>query len=226
MVSKKRRHRRARHADDKQVRRETILDAARGLFEERPFDEITMQEVAKACGLAKGTLYLYFATKEELFLGVSMIALGDWLDELDGASLPDSVGLVRAITSTLRERRPLLRILAILHSVLERNVGVDALRTFKIGLLARLRRSGGKIEAALGLSAVGDGARLLLRTYAIILGLYQIAAPGPRVAEALSGAELTPLRLDYFEELEQVLLALFAGLQVRFRDRKEGADHA
>ena len=42
-----------------------------------------MEEVAKTCGLAKGTLYLYFTTKEELFLGVCMIDLGDWLDELD-----------------------------------------------------------------------------------------------------------------------------------------------
>ena len=186
-----------------------------------------MEEVAKTCGLAKGTLYLYFATKEELFLGVCMIELGDWLDELDRVidGGVDVDGFVQGISSTLRNRRRLLQLLAILHGVLERKVGVDALRSFKAALLERLRRSGGKIEHTLGFPNGGDGTRLMLRSYAVILGLYQIAEPKAAVAEAISVPELAPLRLDYFEELEEVLSAIFAGFQLRFRKRKEGAEH-
>jgi DNA-binding transcriptional regulator YbjK len=58
---------RARATEDKAIRREQLLAAAALLFDARGPREITIAEVARSAGLAKGTVYLYFATKEELF---------------------------------------------------------------------------------------------------------------------------------------------------------------
>jgi AcrR family transcriptional regulator len=49
-------------------RREEILDAAAVVFARDGYQDADLQEVADALKLAKGTLYLYFASKEELFL--------------------------------------------------------------------------------------------------------------------------------------------------------------
>jgi AcrR family transcriptional regulator len=49
-------------------RREEILDHAAKVFAARGFPGTDVQAVADAVGVAKGTLYLYFASKEELFL--------------------------------------------------------------------------------------------------------------------------------------------------------------
>jgi TetR/AcrR family transcriptional repressor of nem operon len=48
------------------VRRASILDAAVGLFTERGVDASTMADVAEAAGVAKGTVYLYFDSREDL----------------------------------------------------------------------------------------------------------------------------------------------------------------
>lgn len=43
-----------------------ILAAARKLMEQGGLEAVTMEEIATAAGVAKGTLYLYFQSKEEL----------------------------------------------------------------------------------------------------------------------------------------------------------------
>ncbi|HNQ34654.1 MAG TPA: TetR/AcrR family transcriptional regulator [bacterium] len=47
-----------------------ILKAAKRLFLGRRFDRVLMDDIARAAGCAKGTLYLYFRTKEDLYLGI------------------------------------------------------------------------------------------------------------------------------------------------------------
>lgn len=48
-----------------------ILDAAYELFGSGGFYETKMSEVAERAGIAKGTVYLYFKSKEELFMAVT-----------------------------------------------------------------------------------------------------------------------------------------------------------
>jgi len=51
-------------------RRAEILDAALKLFSSKGFHETTMEEVAHAAGVAKGTIYLYFPSKEHVLLAL------------------------------------------------------------------------------------------------------------------------------------------------------------
>ena len=57
-------------------KRERILSAALKLFAHEPYQAVTMDRVAEAAGVAKGTLYLYFPSKDALYLGI----LSDGLD--------------------------------------------------------------------------------------------------------------------------------------------------
>src|SRR6185312_7064410 len=85
---------RARSSEDKQARRRAILTAARAHFGERGWAGFSMGEVAARAGVGKGTLYLYWPTRDELLPSVLEELLWPWLDELDGrlAALRDSVG--------------------------------------------------------------------------------------------------------------------------------------
>jgi AcrR family transcriptional regulator len=47
-------------------RTQEILAAARTLLDQRGLEAMTMEEIAAAAGVAKGTLYLYFHSKDEL----------------------------------------------------------------------------------------------------------------------------------------------------------------
>ncbi len=58
----------SRKDDASARRREELLSAAAKVFARNGYPGTEVQEIAAACGLAKGTVYLYFPSKEELFL--------------------------------------------------------------------------------------------------------------------------------------------------------------
>lgn len=77
----------------KQERPQELLDAALTLFVEKGFAASRAEEVAQRAGVSKGTLYLYYPSKEELFKAVvrhnlsSLIAEGEELAaQYEGAS--------------------------------------------------------------------------------------------------------------------------------------------
>jgi TetR/AcrR family transcriptional regulator len=52
-------------------RRETIIDAAEEVINEKGFDAATVDEIAERAELGKGTLYLYFKSKASIYLAIS-----------------------------------------------------------------------------------------------------------------------------------------------------------
>jgi AcrR family transcriptional regulator len=54
----------------RQGRREKIVDAAVLVFGEKGFAGASVADIAKAAGIAKGTVYLYFPSKEEIFTAI------------------------------------------------------------------------------------------------------------------------------------------------------------
>ena len=77
-------------ADDSAKRRQ-IVDGARAVFLAQGFDAASMGEIARAAGVSKGTLYVYFENKEELFEAIvheQCQAQAEGLFDLDAAN-PD-----------------------------------------------------------------------------------------------------------------------------------------
>ena len=51
------------------ARREQLLDAGAELLGRRPYDEVSIEEIATAAGVSKGLLYHYFPTKQDFEIG-------------------------------------------------------------------------------------------------------------------------------------------------------------
>lgn len=210
--------RRAVREDQKLQRREEILDVAWRLFGERPYAGITVSEVAREAGLGKGTIYLYFGTKEELFLTALERQLVAWFEYLDlrlegirgDCGIPEVVAL---LCGSLGERPALARALAIMHGVFEQNVGFEAAVRFKRTLLSRLSRTGALLEECLPLLGPGDGSKSLLRAYAFIVGLWQLADPPPTSRQAIEEHGLEGFRVDFTEEFSETMRDLLRGMQ-------------
>jgi len=66
-VSTSTRRRRAVSDEDKSLRRDEILAAAKEVFARKGFHATTIAEIAKQAGLAYGSIYWYFDSKDELF---------------------------------------------------------------------------------------------------------------------------------------------------------------
>ncbi|MDU6432251.1 MAG: TetR/AcrR family transcriptional regulator [Pantoea sp.] len=70
----------------KEARPSEIINAATSVFAEKGYASTNLNEVAKRAGVAKGTLYLYFATKEDLFRAVARSAFTSHLEGMDKAA--------------------------------------------------------------------------------------------------------------------------------------------
>jgi AcrR family transcriptional regulator len=82
----------------RQQRRQRIVASALQLFSERPYETVQMEDVARHAGVAKPTLYRYYAGKEELFLASIELALGDLETAVEqAAALHDTRLALRAV---------------------------------------------------------------------------------------------------------------------------------
>lgn len=59
-----------RRAREKEKRRNRIVDAAEEVIFGKGLEQATMEEIAETAELSKGTLYLYFKNKNELYMGI------------------------------------------------------------------------------------------------------------------------------------------------------------
>jgi AcrR family transcriptional regulator len=69
----------------KHARPSEILNAALACFTERGFAATRLEDVARRAGVTKGTLYLYFRNKEELFEAVVRQSLVPYIEGLEAA---------------------------------------------------------------------------------------------------------------------------------------------
>lgn len=67
----------------KEARPEEILEAALELFAEKGFSSTRMVDVAKRAGISKGTLYLYFDSKEKIFQELVTTFISPMVDEAE-----------------------------------------------------------------------------------------------------------------------------------------------
>ncbi len=198
----------------KEERRSAILKAAAHLFSVREYREVSIDDVARGAGLAKGTVYLYFKTKETLFLELCADAFRGWFNALEigfSEGNTEPTALASVIASTLRDRPFLRRLVALLHSVFEENVEDVNLGNFKLQMHEMLLRPAARIEEALGLKS-GRGLRVMLWTHALMVGLAQMTSREESSLRLLQKyPELEVLHLDFSKDFEMALAAMLAG---------------
>jgi AcrR family transcriptional regulator len=177
------RYQRARRDAEKAERRRAILAAAGALLRSTGFEGFSMSGLAKQTGIAKGTLYLYFETREEVLLALYVELLSTWADELGAGLRPgmSDAGFVELFAANALADPNFLTLRARLESVIEHNVSLEALVAAKRTMRDLVAELAPKVEAALALPA-GRGARLLVSLAALHLGAEQ-SNTSPAVAD-------------------------------------------
>jgi len=92
-------------------RRPVFLDVARRLFFKKGYHGTTMEEVARAAGFSKRTVYIYFQNKDELFLSVGEQGLNILREELSAVdttslSVEESIRTILGIYLDFARRHP------------------------------------------------------------------------------------------------------------------------
>lgn len=196
-------------AEDKQERHRAILDAAERLLARSPERVANMVEVADEAGLAKGTVYLYFPSKEELLLALHERHVGDFfaaLQSLLDRPQPVAIDDMLEITQVHMVALPTFLPLATrCFGIMATEVPHEAAAAFKERMTERLVATGAGIERHFPGLSPGSGLALLRHSYALILGLWQMTAADQDPA----ACGLQPF--EYPQELGRALTALWRG---------------
>jgi len=160
---------RARSAEQKALRRQALLYAAETYFIEVGFEAFSMAQLAKRTGVVKGTLYLYFKTREELFLTLYEQSLTRWSQVFIGY-LTDSMtskAYAQTLYNTALADGTFLPLLIRLEHVIEHNVAIPRLIESKRVFIRQVELVAEHTSTSLKLSEAQ--AREVVKTMGVIL---------------------------------------------------------
>ncbi|MZE67940.1 TetR family transcriptional regulator [Streptomyces sp. SID5789] len=207
---------RARSVQAKQARETAILEAARALGSRRGIREVTLTDVAAEVGMHKSALLRYFETREQIFLDLTAEGWREWSAALRACltacerAAPTAVA--EAFAATLSARPLFCDLLAQAPLNLERNVSLEAVRTFKLGTLEEVAQIGAELDRLLGLSE--EQAVDTVATATSMAGaLWQMATPRAALRELYeSEPQLGHAIVEVEPRLRRVLTALLIGM--------------
>ena len=167
----------------KQFRREEILSGARTYFETVGYESFSMAQLAARLDIVKGTLYLYFPTKEAIILALFGRALEAW-SEVMKARLAKPITdqqFLKAFHDTAMNDPVLVPLLIRLQHVIEHNVSIplliDSKRHFQSCLGAIAER------AVSALNLVESQANELIWSLGVLLSGAAQSDQGPSLSE-------------------------------------------
>ena len=166
----------------KEFRRKEILDGARSYFEDVGYEGFAMNQLASRLGIVKGTLYLYFPTREAIILALYGSALEAWCETLKQRLATPLAGndFITFFYRSALADPVLVPILTRLEHVIEHHVSVELLVASKRHFIACLEGVTDKAEGALGLGR--DAARQFILSLGVLLSGATQADQGPALA--------------------------------------------
>lgn len=203
---------RATNPEDKELRREAILDAAEQLWLAQPERMSNVADIATTAGLAKGTVYLYFRSKEELFLAIHERHVNTFFNRMkvrasqtdQSMTLDDLFAVNRQF---LHDFPAFLPLATLCHGLLERQIPLDIAFAFEERTYAQLN----ELVEALRTHFPQATQALMLQSYALFLGLWQLMRPSPLKELMKERSLLCACTDDYLYMLETALNALWRG---------------
>ena len=204
---------RARDAEQKLQRKQTLLDAGWELFQAGEGQLPSVAQIVARAGLAKGTFYIYFKTKEELFLELVTSAMDELFGKLNHYLDQEEVsasGCIDVFIQAVDREAPIIQLGPMVTGVLEKNTAPDILMQFKRRLLSNLHQCGDKLGRCFpGLSAQ-KASRTLLTSYAVVLGIAQIQPPSRSSSPVWHEPGLQEIRLSLLEDARPIIEMLWA----------------
>ncbi len=213
---------RARQPEQKAVRREAILDAARTLFSKMPYEEISLNGIARKAGISKPNVYRYFSTREEIFLTIFSDEQSKFIEALIARMKrirsKDPVGAIsRAWVEVALQHRVLLDLLPQLSTSMETNSSVEQIVAFKRDAFVlgdELVRTLHHLHPRL---SIEQWMTVVQCAISMMAGLWPLANPGQNVIAALQHPDVNRPAWEFKPIMTHGLSALIRGNQSEMR---------
>jgi AcrR family transcriptional regulator len=199
---------------DKLTKRTNIIQAAAALLLKKDLAELSMDEVAKKAKVAKGTLYLYFPTKEDLCLRVHIYDYQLWfLDLRDYLESPNKnkISFEDWFVGSFEKHPRFVKILPIVPTILEKNASYDTVKEYKTELLNQLQEIIPALTLCLGFKKSEDTFMFMMQCYAITIGSWSHGFPSNTVKQVLNEKGMQIFLIDYVKFVKSSIEILIKG---------------
>lgn len=209
---------RARTQEQVDTRRKEILNACEELFQTTDYDEITLKGIAERTSISRTSLYSYYQTKEDVFLGLLEreylqwhAALGEALAREDAMTVDE---LCACLTDSMLERTTMRRLLSVNLTDIEKNCSFDRLKDFKKTAVGPVQEDLRSLIQRTFPQASEDAREWFRSIYSIlVLNAYPYTHPTPKQMKACREAGLTEPPADERGMFRTTLLALAAAMR-------------
>jgi AcrR family transcriptional regulator len=210
--------------DNKRERFNAIVETARSLIANDLSRVPSVDDLAKHAGLAKGTVYLYFPSKEELLLAVHTENSRRFFGAL--------ISLVASEqTRTIEDFRPIMRqhmvdnatflpVASRCLALMDKDLPVEVVTQYKTLVSQALNAAARDLVRHFPMLSQDEGVRLFQHTYGTVVGLWQILHPVPRLAAAMHSEELACFTRDFETEMVEAIYSLWYGRIARCEQGK------
>jgi AcrR family transcriptional regulator len=212
--------------EQRRSRREAITDVVGSLLGAYEYDAITVAEIASASGVAKGAVFLLFASKEDIFLALMVREYRKWFERIElrleaSGGKPEPGRFAELFVDCFEAEPKLVKIVSIVPTVLEAGATLSGVIEFKRSLL----RGFDSLAERLSLSAGIDRAaarKVLLQLYLALLGALSASRAPESVRNALArDRELSFFAVDFRSSFMEMAVAILRQLDSR---RNVGSD--
>lgn len=200
---------RAKSKENKQIRMNEILTVTEALFETHTYHEITLTTIAKALNMARGNLYKYANSKEEIFLQIYLNkqqkVVSIMLLKLEEEAVLTIPALAKIMTETLEKNLDYIKYHQILNAIIETNVSVEKLADFKIKTANGNQPLYEIIKETCNLSSIEQATDLYLTILYHCCYLYDRVAYHDTYTKAMELANLPIVPLNFKKALNQFI---------------------
>lgn len=216
---------RARQPKQKEQRRDAILQAALALYLQGNGQLPKMEAVAKQVQLAKGTAYIYFSSKEEIYQALLEQQLTGWLTAVQKAikrpqqdPIPQ---LVQALQCWEHQQPHLWTLAALNQTVLEPAIDTKKLLAFRTRMAQQFRQTAERIQSFLQMPPGQSALPVLLQTYASMIGLWQFSKAPAALSRLMQNAAGGNLQIDFRHSSTHICTLLWKEYQQQAQPQKK-----
>jgi AcrR family transcriptional regulator len=207
---------RARKPEEKELRRNSILESARELSLEQGPIHVGLNEIARNSGISKPNIYRYFESREDILYHLLLSEFTVFIKEVE-AELGTQRSSIRLVSQCITHqflKRPLLcQLMGMTSSILEHNLSIQAITRTKL----EVRRLGGRFSAilhsALFWLSAEDAVWLANSISLYIASLWPASHPSDNAAVVLQKPEFAMMVVNAEKDLGKFVEALLTGLK-------------
>ena len=185
------------------ARKEEIIDACASLYEAMGFKDITIRDIGEKTSFTRTSIYNYFQTKEEIFLGLLQREYEAWTCDLKAivrdheTMSPDQ--FAEAMAHTLEKRGCMLKLLSMNLYDMEGNSRIENLVDFKRVYADSMKALTSCLEKFFPYMTETDVQEFLYAVYPFLFGIYPYTTATEKQKQAMDLAHIRYVNYSIYE---------------------------